>query len=632
MATVVKSKAGNILISAIFIAVFLFFLSVALISTNRQDINLTVLADHKLRARHAAEEAATYALQTMKEDQQWETLLLNKTFTNSSVSDNVSWSVMVKPMAPTNATAAVDTSDASGINGSDPNPTRWDPAIDKIPHFYEVVGKGVSGVYSAEYRLMVEEFRLSDGIVSNGLKPYLFMTASSDNVTSLCMLDPTFTWHRLAALSADFNVSTLTGNGGDVYITSKSKKSGPQISDWNPVVGQPGGFYVPGAWTPTASQFPEANDLLKLELTGNEAKWTAMPDPNKTLAKFTQATVNGAENGTITTETVFVPGVGAVLVDTSDYKGPVLQYYVLDGDLHAEKDGVYCHATHYFYSGWHFKNRPVAGINQNPIYKKGKLFKDACILRCKGGNWAVTTDVLKITDPYEDVIAYGGPQPSKTYLTVTETGKVYALGNSSKGSVALEATATTFTNVADLANPFFFFYDEKLRGVSLVGQGTNSTLAYTGLPLTALYPNNIPEQLGKSYRSADQTYVNVILANEKRLNWRVSGDLNGVAQFKQDIIATGTVNVSEVDLKASIPPPPVTYAYICHYDGSRWQLWPGGYPSVQAGQMPMSANGSIPVSQNKFSANLSSTPIALGGYASSVKILRHYQPIMTAYP
>jgi hypothetical protein len=53
-----KRERGNVILTALFIAVFLFFLSIALIWTNRQDIALSLAMEHKMKAEVAARSGA----------------------------------------------------------------------------------------------------------------------------------------------------------------------------------------------------------------------------------------------------------------------------------------------------------------------------------------------------------------------------------------------------------------------------------------------------------------------------------------------------------------------------------------------------------------------------------------------
>ena len=55
-----RRPRGNIILTALFVAVFLFFLSVALVWTNRQDISLTLTMEHKMKAEAAARSGAHY--------------------------------------------------------------------------------------------------------------------------------------------------------------------------------------------------------------------------------------------------------------------------------------------------------------------------------------------------------------------------------------------------------------------------------------------------------------------------------------------------------------------------------------------------------------------------------------------
>jgi hypothetical protein len=63
----VRNNRGNIILTSLFIAIFLFFLSVALIWTNRQDIALSLSMEHKLKAQSAARSGAFEALARLKQ-------------------------------------------------------------------------------------------------------------------------------------------------------------------------------------------------------------------------------------------------------------------------------------------------------------------------------------------------------------------------------------------------------------------------------------------------------------------------------------------------------------------------------------------------------------------------------------
>lgn len=62
-----RSHRGNIILTALFVAIFLFFLSVALIWTNRQDIALSLSMEHKLKAQSAARTGAYEAYARLRQ-------------------------------------------------------------------------------------------------------------------------------------------------------------------------------------------------------------------------------------------------------------------------------------------------------------------------------------------------------------------------------------------------------------------------------------------------------------------------------------------------------------------------------------------------------------------------------------
>lgn len=72
-----RSRRGNLLLSALFMSAFLFFLSVAIVVTNREDIRSTLLADHKMRAEFAADGTLDRDIQLMRSNPEWESALNN---------------------------------------------------------------------------------------------------------------------------------------------------------------------------------------------------------------------------------------------------------------------------------------------------------------------------------------------------------------------------------------------------------------------------------------------------------------------------------------------------------------------------------------------------------------------------
>lgn len=63
----VRKDRGNVILTALFVSIFLFFLSIALLWSNRQDIALSLSMEHKLKAQSEARSMAMEAYANLKE-------------------------------------------------------------------------------------------------------------------------------------------------------------------------------------------------------------------------------------------------------------------------------------------------------------------------------------------------------------------------------------------------------------------------------------------------------------------------------------------------------------------------------------------------------------------------------------
>lgn len=560
-----------------------------------------MLADHKLRARHEAEQGASYALQTMQSEPTWENLLLNKAVTNTSLGD-VYWNVTVVPV--------VDFGPAGNLTNPIPlrptggDPVSWDPNQEKLRHFYEIRATGVSSIYQATQRLFVEEFRMCDSIASVGKKPYVFALEGS----TLFMMDPRFQWNRMADLNAKFHRQTLTGNGGDVCIAINGTATLPQMFDFKPNGGSTLAAPLPVSW-----------DVARLRL--DDLSWQLLPDPNATLGFVAQPTINGVENG--------VPTINANGVDVSEYKGPSMQYYEINGDLYADKTAVYCLATHHFYLRNIFQNGP----NGAPIVNKpGGWYSDVAILCCQADKWSVVTDCLKVEDNMTPPVIATGPRPvqGQTSYLCGDGSQVYALGPGQGGGYAvLRADSNRFTDLdTPLFQPSFFFYKKTLRKLDTLVQGTAPS--FTGLAYTPLYPSEIPAQQAQAFDPGSQHYTNTTQVKERFLSWSAGNVLNGVCVVDDDIITTGNCSITEIAKPGTVPTPAAGGGrFLSHYDGGRWQIWPSGFTGLLEGSVSMPAAGTSATYPTDFANDI----LAVGAFqAATPKLLRRYQVVMTAYP
>ena len=62
-----RKDRGNVILTALFVSIFLFFLSIALLWSNRQDIALSLSMEHKLKAQSEARSMAMEAYANLKE-------------------------------------------------------------------------------------------------------------------------------------------------------------------------------------------------------------------------------------------------------------------------------------------------------------------------------------------------------------------------------------------------------------------------------------------------------------------------------------------------------------------------------------------------------------------------------------
>lgn len=300
-----RSRKGNILLVAIFISAFLFFLSVILVATNRQDILLAISVDHRMRASTAARAGANEALQIMRSNSEWEAKL-GKSY-KGQMASGATFNVTV-------AAHAVDTGP---------------------PYYLDIDSRGTSGFIASEYHLMVEEIRLADSIAKKGLKPHLFTLAQGSTSPQLMMLGPSFKWSSLDSLGTSSVPTTLTAGGGILALQSGNGTRPPDLKDWTYRTEY--GFYNMNNFTNTTSQLTQGKALQVMRIEGTVLKWETMQD----AANVSKNPVDALPNPvTVNTETVQVaPGV-YVVVDKNEYTGPTVDWYSLSGTRMASEDGA----------------------------------------------------------------------------------------------------------------------------------------------------------------------------------------------------------------------------------------------------------------------------------------------------
>ncbi|MBM3465355.1 MAG: hypothetical protein FJX76_24945 [Armatimonadetes bacterium] len=235
------------LMTAIFISVFMFFLSVALVATNRQDVLLALTADSRYRAHMAARAGTAYALQVMRERSDWQTLLTGGATVRGTLT-GASWEVSVAPFRD---------AENSGL-------------------FWDVSGWGRSSGSSEPAHLIVEEAALVPD-PPTGYEALLFAYTADGN---LAVLDGALEWRTLGA--APSTNRWLAARDGPLFTFYDVPGAQPPV----PAITAPAG----NAAQPT---FPEARHVGYLALQGTALEPFAIEDPGVSLGSHVPESYTG---------------------------------------------------------------------------------------------------------------------------------------------------------------------------------------------------------------------------------------------------------------------------------------------------------------------------------------------------
>lgn len=390
-----RRRRGNVLLMAIFISVFLFFLSVALVTANRQDILLSLTIDHRLRAQLAARAGSEVCLVKLRESAEAAAEV-------ASYSEELASGAKVR--------VSLESYDG-----------RFGGTGDKL--LKELKATGSSGFLGADRSFILEELSLGlEGVT--GLT-FLFAKDAGGN---LYALGPSFKWASLGALPR--TDSWLAARGGPLFVMAPkgTAEEPPTVYDFTLTPG-PSGTMIPVIGQGQPLTTTEHEHLLYMTFDGQAVKWNDIADP-ATLKDGVDlpATIDGKPDGTPNWVTV-TAGPNTVTYTDSLFQGPVMEWWGLDGPALAAEEGVvYCHATHYLYRGIRFQNRVqvVAGeIVNNPDRRDAELYREPCVLAFDQSKWNRVVDLMKVNDPLSEPVISQGPRPSKGTLAVAQA-RVYA--------------------------------------------------------------------------------------------------------------------------------------------------------------------------------------------------------------
>ena len=597
-------------------AAFLFFLSVALVLTNREDIQYTLFVDHKMRCNLAADGTLDYALNVMRTNSNWEAKFKTWRATfQSGAEGEVAYHPWVEPPVL-------------------PGATRFSPPeTPSPPAGIELIATGRSGLFASERHLLLEEFRLADSMLKGDIKPHLL---NVDETGTGKMLTPTFVWEKTPATTAKPIMGTLSASAGPVvHLSADQGEPPPEIKDFalQTVAGIP--MPIPG-FPASSTQIPKGHGGFFLELKNNNLGWVRLPDPNAQLGGDlnVQPSITPDDGGTSATgwdkitlnwDTI-AKTPSDLTVDYSYFNGPRINWYSLAGTrAQMMGDEYICHGRHYFYSGFRFKNSQSAGGMTHTQYKEpSDLYNEPCILsfNLKTQKWTVLLDYLKVDpDPLVEPTIINGLPPDPNSLLVlpgpviyTHVGgqadnSWYLVGKEQLSLAALPKRATLFA----LGNEILYCDPRSDTDIKPPLMMLNQH------DIRPFFPKYLPALNEGGPYDPKQKQVGQM---EPQLNLRWSTDEASLTGYDKDLYAI-------VRLAVTFTPPAkatqtVQASSLAHWDGKRWQILPAGLsrllPDTSSYRTEMHRDyggGDGPIT-GKF---------ILAGYPSEKSQLRRYVPV-----
>lgn len=603
-----KKNAGNLLLSALFIAAFLFFLSVALVVTNREDIHYTLLVDHKLRSSLAAEGMADYSLMIMRTNSNWESRLsgLQREFASGAVA-----TAQVRPYTQPNASKP-------GM-----------PALD-------LVCSGVSGGVKTERHVLLEEFRLADSLLVDQRKPHLF----ADMGTNFQVLTPEMTWEPLAKPGVLFPLTLAAGKEKLHAVQEGAGVEPPTIKDYQKVT-TPGGLVLPGPFTNSPIQIPKGHGLTVLSLESNQWSWKTLPDVGEQLGRVhnPQVIEDNRPPGEVTGPPI-VRGDGSTLtweqltldwdviskspsemtVPYEYFNGPRVEWYAITGASGGLGSGKYfAHGTHYYYSGFRFKNTEQSNGDIRSQGKDATLFAEPCVLSLSlaDGKWTSVLDFLKV-DPQglEEPDILPGPRPDPQGMVVTDQGECFVrrVGDAQPDWYRVSQAELTLSRLPRQAQlrciGTEYYYTRPEAGRHILSSHD----------IAQDFPVLLPAlNLGSQY-DPKKDFLGE-LEPALALGWSTS--IATLTGSDKELYAMVTLTSTEQGVN---PPVSSSKTGLAHFNGEHWQILPAGLPLL----LPSKSSHRLPLDleyAGTAGPALAARALVLGSYASDKQMLRRYVPL-----
>lgn len=600
------------MLTALFVSIFLFFLSVALIYSNRQDIALSLSMEHKLKAQSAARSGAFEALARLRQfgDLQG---YQSKTFPNGTVVD-----VELIELPSTSS--------------------RGEKTLLKC--------RGTSGPLSSYLTLHLRDVRIAGEVNEKDRRVLFFPSADPDTPSSKALFGDFILTEGGAGVTSD-----MVAQGGPIFVaTDLSIEPGadpqtgyppPYFEDFVPVFS-PDGMQL-SAWGVTYIVAPPFQSIAKsvtglryLTYENEEFKWKDV-DPPKDIGSDDPEPQNGEIPSVFLMQappndnwnTSSVRGIedaaknvawkadkpptqhssdivgGAFYSDSFQISGTkdwslargisTQEKFTTRGAIAAQGDRVVSHGWHYVFQ--HYRGTSGPGRPIEPT-DGSRLTRWPCLLSYQvGGKWE------KIWAPLTEQGSVNSSLiPDPNVLLITEGGQIFSstIGSSANSRRLLTLNGDRFQPGNEIPNGYLFTYQEQPYVVTaekfLNVADPKRSIEFDGLA------QSLPEIRGEVVDVSGTEMVIIgleggyqgqpidstkrqVLVGQPRYDFTYAPTPTGpVAVDGKDLWAIITIDVKALQPEAKFRgyeelPYPETenpISVLARYDGERWHILPNG--------------------------------------------------------
>ena len=587
-----RKDRGNVILTALFVSIFLFFLSIALLWSNRQDIALSLSMEHKLKAQSEARSMAMEAYAHLKEF--GELRMETQRSSDNHVESRLQL-VSLPPFGDRGKMLLVQVRSTSGpvscymtlhlletqfADNSYPNPVLFFPGS-------ELDAGAVYGDF--KYNLLNEPL---EGTLTANLGP-IFKRAASAAQTRPVFIDnpPVFMEDgSIAYLGPAILTAPPLGEGQESTFQWLKFQNGrleyedipaPDNLTGKPLEVDPKSTHIEltgfGNWT-NASVRGSGGQLIR-------ASWIDSKPPAANIDEIKPSLV---ESGGLAAEP---------LTDTKSSSG-VQEWFIPTGAMASHRSVLYTHAWHYLY-------KPFSGgiPEQTNALTAGIVTRWPCVISydVSSGAWTKvwtplkeSGDVTESRRPSQDVlmVADDGTLYSVTeneprqLLTLEKSGKVEVGATVASGSLFVYNGAPYL--ITD--NGYLNLKDEsviKITGLPKILPGQDGpvlatprigTIAIDEAGTNDLSTEGVLEINGTDYKSVMPEYfisyslasANPAVAGKNIYTpISVSLDLSAGSEVK-----AGANGIFDDEYFGAYKPQPGTT--LAHYDGERWHVLPNG--------------------------------------------------------